>query len=262
MNRTQANADAFSKTAPFYDVIYGGRAAENDTRLIVRHLRSPLTQKRQLSLVNLGCGTGMHDLEFWRKGFNVTGVDWSPAMIAEAIKKAKAAKAPIRYVTENILTYAPPARHDAAVSLFDVLSYMTTNKQVEKYFSTVSRLLKPGGVFMFDCWYGPGVLLSQPKIITQTYTSGDLAVMRTKTPVISCESNTVSVQHSLKIMQKNKKTKQIEERHVLRYFFYPEIMCFAEQAGLKITSWGLLDFPLRPAHESSWSVYFIAQKTT
>lgn len=262
MNRIKNNTGAFSKTAPFYDVIYGNRAARNDARLIVRHLHKLLPQKGQLSLINLGCGTGIHDLEFCRNGFNVTGVDRSPEMISEAVKKSSAAKAPIRYVTEDIITYAPPVRYDAAVSLFDVLSYMTTNEQVGEYFSAVSRLLKPGGAFVFDCWYGPGVLLSQPKIITRAHTTGDLTVIRKKTPIISYESNTVSVLHSLKIIQKDKKTKHIKEHHVLRYFFYPEIMYFAVQAGLEITSWGLLGFPLRPAPKSSWSVYFIAQKTT
>lgn len=260
MNQQYSNA-IFSKTAPYYDVIYGGRNVENNARIIISHLPHALSRIKNPRLLDLGCGTGAHDIEFWRHGYDVTGVDKSAAMIAEAKTKAAAAHAEISYVTHDFLSYTPTVHYDAAVSLFDVLSYMTTNEQVTKYFSAVSKLLKPRGVFMFDCWYGPGVLLSQPKIIKQSYQSTGFTVTRTKTPSVSYETNTVTVRHTLKIQKKGRVTSRFREDHVLRYFFYPEIKGYAEKAGLNITSWGLLDFPLRKAPPSSWSVFFVAQKT-
>ncbi len=257
----QKRADAvFSKTAPYYDIIYSGRNVKNDTRIIINHLDGALSHTKTPRLLDLGCGTGTHDIEFWRHGYDVTGIDRSAAMIAEAKKKAAAAHAKISYVTHNFLSYTPAVRYDAAVSLFDVLSYITTNEQVTKYFSAVSTLLKPHGVFMFDCWYGPGVLLSQPKIIKQSYQSSGFSVTRTKTPSVSYENNTVTVRHALKIQKRGRVASSFREDHVLRYFFYPEIKQYAEKAGLRITSWGLLDFPLRKAPPSSWSVFFVAQK--
>ncbi len=258
--KQQYSGATFSKTAPYYDVIYGGRNTEHDARIIIRHLSYALSHIKHPRLLDLGCGTGAHDVEFWRGGYDVTGVDKSDAMIREAEKKAAAAHANISYVTRDFLSYAPAVRYDAAVSLFDVLSYMTTNEQVTAYFSAVSTLLKPNGVFMFDCWYGPGVLLSQPKIIKRSYQSADFTVIRTKTPSVSYENNTVTVRHALTIEKEGKAVSRFREDHILRYFFYPEIKQFAEKAGLRITSWGLLDFPLRKAPPASWSVYFAARK--
>ncbi len=260
MNHQHPNT-VFSKTAPYYDVIYGGRNTDQDARIIINHLSRTLSHTKHPRLLDLGCGTGAHDIEFWRHGYRVTGVDRSAAMIAEAKKKAAAAQADISYVTRDFLSYVPAVRYDAAVSLFDVLSYMTTNEQVTKYFSAAAALLKPHGVFIFDCWYGPGVLLSQPKIIRQSYQSGNVTVIRTKTPVVSYETNTVTVHHALNIQRAGKAPGRFSEDHVLRYFFYPEIVQYAKQAGLTVTSWGLLDFPLRKAPPQSWSVFFITQKT-
>jgi len=260
MNQQRPNA-VFSKTAPYYDVIYGGRNVKRDARIIISHLSQSFSHTKHPRLLDLGCGTGAHDIEFWRHGYNVTGIDKSAAMIAEAKRKATSAHAEISYITLDFLSYAPAVRYDAAVSLFDVLSYMTTNAQVTKYFSAVSALLKPRGVFMFDCWYGPGVLLSKPGIIRQSYRSSDVTVARVKTPIVSYETNTVTVRHTLNIQKAGKKTGRFREDHVLRYFFYPEIEQYAQQAGFTITSWGLLDFPLRKAPQESWSVFFVAQKT-
>lgn len=260
MNPPQNKKTVFSKTAPYYDVMYGGRNIVHDCNLITKHLDNALAPSACRTLLNLGSGTGTHDLEFWRRGIDVTGVDRAAAMTAVAKKKAAAQRAKIAYITGDILSFTSEKKYDAVVSLFDVLSYMTTDKQVERYFTVASEALKPKGVFMFDCWYGPGVILSQPKIMKQSYRAFGVSITRTKTPTISYEHNTVNVHHALEIHTKEGKVTHTNETHVLRYFFNTEIIGFASRAGLNILSWGALDYPLRKTNPSLWSVYFIAKK--
>jgi predicted TPR repeat methyltransferase len=49
--------------------------------LIMKHL-----QRRTGRILDLGCGTGLSSLPFFKKGFEVTGIDGSPEMIERARK--------------------------------------------------------------------------------------------------------------------------------------------------------------------------------
>lgn len=260
MKSHQTNITTFSKTAPYYDIVYGKRNTTQDCDTIVRHLNHELEPHICRTLLDLGSGTGTHDLEFWRQGIDVTGIDRAAEMTAIAKKKAAAQHAKITYLTRDILSFSTEKKYDAAVSLFDVLSYMTTDEQVEQYFNVASKALRPKGVFMFDCWYGPGVLLSKPQIVKQTYHTPKVSITRIKTPKVSYEHNTVTVHQSLKVHNKDGEITHANETHTLRYFFNPEIIGFASRAGLKILSWGSLAYPLHKTDVPSWSVYFIAKK--
>jgi hypothetical protein len=47
-------------------------------------------------------------------------------------------------------------------SLFHVMSYQTSNKDLQDAFETAKINLKPGEIFIFDCWYGSSVLTDRP----------------------------------------------------------------------------------------------------
>lgn len=262
MKRKKTNNGVFTKTAPYYDAMYASRNIENNALLMAKLLRKLLPRARRPTLLDLGCGTGSYALAFARLGYQVTGVDKSSNMIRVAKTKADKAKMAISYVVSDILTYNKTGQFDAVVSLFDVLSYMTTNRDVTRFFNIAAKRLKPGGVLIFDCWHGPGVLSSQPKNMTQSYDTPEFSIVRKKTPTLMRPTNTVLVHHALTIRPKKGAIHHVSEDHVLRYFFYPEITAFASQAGLRIISWGELGVPLRKASITSWSVYFIAQKKT
>lgn len=252
------NKDVFHRTAPYYDAVYSHRNTMRESAIITKLVRS-LTPKAK-SLLDIGCGTGAHVLGFWKNGFVTTGLDQSAHMLAIAKNKTQKAGADISFIHSNALSYRSPATYDVITSLFDVLSYMTTNTQVEDFFSTLSSLITPRGIVVFDCWYGPGVLSSKPKTMLQQYTKDSLFIQRKKSPHIMHETNTVSVLHKLRISSRGAKPIYIQESHTMRYFFYPEIEHYAAKAGLSILMWGKLGIPMRPATISMWSVCFIAQK--
>src|SRR5215472_13559883 len=70
-----------------------------------------------LDALDAGCGTGFLSLELAARGHRVTGVDFAPAMLAEARRKAAACEAAIRFEEADAeqLPFAP-ASFDLVIS--------------------------------------------------------------------------------------------------------------------------------------------------
>jgi cyclopropane fatty-acyl-phospholipid synthase-like methyltransferase len=69
------------------------------------------------SVLDIGCGTGRHCVEFARRGLQVTGVDISSGMLQEARKAAEKAQVDVEWVQCDATQFSTSARYDAAVCL-------------------------------------------------------------------------------------------------------------------------------------------------
>lgn len=107
-------------------------------------------------VVDLGCGSGILAAELLAAGYDVLGVDISPAMLDIARKRAPKA----RFVHASFLDFELPACA-AVVSMGEVLGYLFDCRNgldsLGSLFSKVFRALQPGGVFVFD-FLEPGVV--------------------------------------------------------------------------------------------------------
>ena len=100
-----------------------------------------------LGVLDLGCAGGFMAEALTFKGARVTGIDPASQAIEAARARAKSIGQPIRYdvgVGED-LPYENES-YDAVVCV-DVLEHVS---DVTKVLSEVARVLKPGGVFLFD----------------------------------------------------------------------------------------------------------------
>lgn len=102
------------------------------------------------TVLDLACGTGTIACLLSRRGYQVTAVDGSEEMLAQASAKAMALDAPPLFLHQ-----AMPRLHliepvDAAVSTLDSLNYLTRERDIRETFRRVYRCLKPGGQFIFD----------------------------------------------------------------------------------------------------------------
>jgi SAM-dependent methyltransferase len=105
-------------------------------------------------VVELGCGPGVTAARLLAAGFDVVGIDSSPAMLAMARRRApRATFVEGSFVTAEI----PPC--DAVIAVGEVFNYLfdaaNTAKALERVFVRVFKALWPGGVFLFDM-AGPG----------------------------------------------------------------------------------------------------------
>lgn len=104
-------------------------------------VRAAVGEARGLAVLDLGCGTGRHALWLAAAGADVTAVDFSPGMLAEA--RAKPGAASVRFVVHDLhdpLPF-PEGRFDRVVSGL-VLEHLA---DLDAFFAETHRVLKPGG---------------------------------------------------------------------------------------------------------------------
>ncbi len=101
----------------------------------------------EIQMLDVGCGGGYLTEEYARLGFQVTGVDISPASIAEAIAHAREEGLQITYQTGSAAALDFPDRRFDVVSCCDVLEHI---EDWPAAIGEIARVVKPGGLFLFD----------------------------------------------------------------------------------------------------------------
>jgi len=121
-----------------------GEVARRAAPAIVRLLRD--RGIRRGHILEVGCGSGIAAACFVARGYTVTGVDVSPAMIRLARVKVPAAR--FRVATIERL-HPPPC--DAVVAIGEVVSYVPGGlPALQRFFARAHKALRPGGVLVFD----------------------------------------------------------------------------------------------------------------
>jgi SAM-dependent methyltransferase len=113
----------------------------------------PLTEQwaRKLGgpLLDLACGTGTMALRFAQQGYEVTGVDIVPEMIAWAAQKAAAQAVSIEWVVADARTFRLEQRFPFIYMLGNAFQHFLTRADQEALLARVREHLSPGGCFLF-----------------------------------------------------------------------------------------------------------------
>lgn len=141
------------------------------------------------------------------------------------------------------------------------MSYQNTNEYILQAFETAYEALVDGGLFIFDAWYGPGVLTERPSVRKKVAEDEKNLLIRYANPVMRPNDDIVDVCYDvLAIDKKTNVAKEIKEIHSMRYFFYPEIKMYLEITGFELIECLDCDTLKRPDFQS-WTVYFIAKRS-
>lgn len=210
-------------------------------------------------IINYGCGTGKHDIELSKLGYHCAGIDMSPLMIDIAQKNSENEKILIDFSVADIRNYEPTEKYDAVISLFHVMSYQNGNDDILSAFKSARKALEKGGLFLFDVWYGPGVLSDKPAVRVKEIEDDKYRLIRIARPVMHDRTNVVDVCYEVMVIDKgSNETRTINEMHSMRYFFRPELEFYLKEAGFELID-NLDCATLGETDYDSWTSYFIAK---
>lgn len=248
------------KYADVYDALYHDKDYAREVAfveaLLSKHAAGPVRR-----ILDLGCGTGRHDVALAQRGYWLDGVDRSPEMLAHA-EARRAPLAPserdaLSFHAGDIRTLDMRRRYDAVLSLFHVMSYQASDADVLAALGVARRHLDRGGVFLFDFWHGPAVVAQGPLRREKRVENGHVHAVRRTQPVWDKSRDLVRVNYELEIMDKSSGTTEtVQEEHVVRYFFCDRLVEMAEQSGFSLAEQGDWLTGLPPS-DGTFSAYFV-----
>jgi predicted TPR repeat methyltransferase len=134
----------FNKYSEYYDLIYEDKNYKKEVKYI-----DELIQKLHpgaKTILDIGCGTGIHANLLASLGYKVLGVDFSEQMIQIANSKKlieyKENHDLLEFKTGDIRKIDLHDKFDVVVSLFHVISYLNSNQDLNDGLNTIYKHLK------------------------------------------------------------------------------------------------------------------------
>lgn len=252
----------FDAYARYYDLNYRDKDYAGEAAFVAAKLREHAPDA--LALFEIGCGTGRHAAELATRGYTVHGIDISQTMLQRAsllaVECAPGGQpAPLSFELGDARAYRAGRTFDAVISLFHVMSYQATNADLAAALETAAAHLHPGGIFLFDCWYGPAVLTQRPERRERVLEGDGVRVVRVATPRMDAVADTCEVTFDIDVTDVTSgDTRHITEAHLMRYLFSPEVALMLDAAGFDLVE--SCEFGTgAPLSFTTWNGCFIAR---
>jgi SAM-dependent methyltransferase len=147
--------DALADTQLAFDGVASTYDRSNDENRTLREMRfrtlAAITTHLPAGsrILDLGCGPGCDDEHLARRGYSVTAIDWSPAMVDEARRRVQAAGVGDRVDVHRLgihqLDRLAPGTFDAATSNFGPLNCVPSLPDAARL---IADRLRPGGMLV------------------------------------------------------------------------------------------------------------------
>lgn len=131
----------------FFDAQNEGES--NEDAAVKNAVVERLLKEQQVETVlDMTCGTGSQVFYLTERGYNVTGSDFSPALLEQARKKALAYKQDIRFI-DGDMRHLHVGTFDAVITMFNAIGHLT-KANFEQAMRNIHGNLKEGGIYLFD----------------------------------------------------------------------------------------------------------------
>jgi len=246
----------FTVLAPHYDELM--QVVPYDAWVEYVTLLWSLNEHQPKRVLDCACGTGNVTFELAKQGLDVTGVDLSAGMIAEAQSKAANIDTPlpVRFFQGDLTNFDLGETFDSATCLYDSLNYILEPSALQAAFGRIAAHMQPGGVFVFDMnseYALQADLFSQRSSIPGRRLHYDWKARYDKSARIC------SVEMHFSRRGEDGSIENFTETHQERAYSLVEV-----QAMLEATGWEVVrtynSYTLNKPHDRSERWYFVARK--
>ena len=144
---------------PWYEKLFENYARKYDQESFTQgtagecdFIEKEISFDKNQRILDVGCGTGRHAIELARRGYSVTGIDISEAMLQRAREKAMEAGVQVDFLQADARNLPFKNLFEAAIMLCEGgFSLMETDEMNFEILKSMTTALKPGGKLIFTC---------------------------------------------------------------------------------------------------------------
>lgn len=140
--------------SPYYHILYRNRD-EREAEFFLSNLIGYFGAHKDRKIIDLACGKGRHAIYLNSLGYDVTGVDLSPASIETA---AAHSNERLRFEVQDLRSLRFENEFDIALNLFTSFGYFKSREEDMVVIRNIHRILKPGGFVLIDFFNADVVL--------------------------------------------------------------------------------------------------------
>jgi len=206
--------------------------------------------KNTKTILDLCCGHGRHSIELAKKGYKVTGLDYSAYEINLAKQEAERKRLSIDFRRGDARNYRPGGKFDAVINMFTAFGYGSRADDI-KILKTVSRSLRKNGTFFIDLMNLPWLWRNYKPVSKQSL--GDYKVVARRS--FDFLDNVI---REARVISQGKRTKKVNS--ITRLYSLPELTQLLKHQNLKvIQTWG--SFAAEPYGLDSKRMLVLAKKS-
>ena len=230
---------AFDRYATWYDAFNRDKDYAAEIRHVIDQVTPWCPQPRRW--LDIGCGTGKHVAGLQAQGIDAEGLDASPAMVAQA----RTSYPQFSFHVGTAQDFQLPGGWDVISLLFHVMSYQTSDANVNDALACVARHLDRSGVLVFDFWHTGGVLHDPPSRRVRESQVNGRRLFRIAQPSENRALRRIDIRYEFRWDAPDGPGAH-EEKHSMRHFSPAELTEFLGRAGFEVVSckgWQRESFP-------------------
>ncbi|MBO6524219.1 MAG: class I SAM-dependent methyltransferase [Balneolaceae bacterium] len=141
--------EIYTSLAPLYDTLMGDVDYESWADFIDEIMQTHHFDP--IEILELACGTGSLALSLAElECYTITATDLSPSMVDVARGKAAEFESDVNFFPMNYLNINLQKKFDCIYTVFDSVNYLKKKSEVKLFLENSYKILKPGGLLIFD----------------------------------------------------------------------------------------------------------------
>ena len=244
---------SFKKYAKYYDNIYSDKNYCNETKYLIKIIKKFTNKKKVLEV---GCGSGGHAIEFSKLGYQILGLDKSSYMIKIAKRKSKKTK----FIVKDAVQFNFNRKFNIVILNFHVINFIKKKVDLKIFFQNCHKSLSKNGLLIFDFINKDALQIFKPKnkLKIINIEKKNIKITRQTKPFLKNNKSILNILFLLKVFKKGKLVDKFREIHKLKIYSFKEYLKFSNAYFDYINDYSCMK--LKKIDKKSWSGLLILKK--
>ena len=226
------------------------------TNIVIEKL---LNEQNVKSVLDFTCGTGSQVFFLKKIGYDIAGVDFSPALLKIARNKALQKNLSINFIDGDMRS-SKIGKYDAVITIFNAIGHLSKN-DFQNTLKNIYNNLNDGGVYVFDIFNLEAMNNDSINDLAMNYTKfvDDCQLHHSQHSTINRIEGLLTSYDTYSIQKNNNKTKTLKNTFSLQIYSSKELRELLTKNGFKILDQYSLDGS-KFIEEKSINILTVAKK--